>query len=354
MGIKKLNGYLMSSCKIGITKNHLEKLRKKTIVIDTSIYMYRFLKLNLLIENFFRMITQCHKYQIHPIFVFDGKPPDEKFQVLLERFYERKRACKKMENYQDQITNSNSTMTDEEYTMLQQKIESCKKRMIKVTSKHIQDLQTLFDSMNVEYIKAVGEADNLCAYLVKQNIAWGCVSDDMDMFLYNCPFVIRDWNIQKEEFYLYDTNIIVQELDISREYLPSILLLTGTDYHQVLGNQKTIPIHEAFHVFSLYCKCKSITLSANNSSTSPNTEKYCIEPFYLWLSEIGKIDASCVEKLLYIYRMYSIPDSMDYCIQNAGSKYSIQSVNQFNIYDLTSKFNWETLSILLNPLGFVF
>ena len=353
MGIKKLNGYLMSSCKIGITKNHLEKLRKKTIVIDTSIYMYRFLKLNLLIENFFRMITQCHKYQIHPIFVFDGKPPDEKFQVLLERFYERKRACKKMENYQNQITDSNSTMTDEEYTMLQQKIESCKKRMIKVNSKHIQDLQTLFDSMNVEYIKAVGEADNLCAYLVKQNIAWACVSDDMDMFLYNCPFVIRDWNIQKEEFHLYDTNIIVQELDISREYLPSILLLICTDYHQVLGNQKTIPIHEAFHVFSLYCKCKNI-VSNTISTSETNIENDCVIPFYTWLSEIGKVDASSLDKMLSIYRMYSIPDSMDYCIQNAGSKYSIQSVNQFNIYDLTSKFNWETLSILLNPLGFVF
>ena len=44
MGIKNLNKYLYENCsKTTISKIHLRKLSGKTVVIDTSIYLYHFL-----------------------------------------------------------------------------------------------------------------------------------------------------------------------------------------------------------------------------------------------------------------------------------------------------------------------
>ena len=83
MGIKYLNKYLMQNCKNkSIEKKHLSYLSGKKIVIDTSIYLYKYQAQNALQENFYHMISLFRKYNIHPLFVFDGKPPIEKMDAL--------------------------------------------------------------------------------------------------------------------------------------------------------------------------------------------------------------------------------------------------------------------------------
>jgi len=43
----------------------------------------------------------------------------------------------------------------------------------------------------VSYIDADGEADQLCASLVLKNKVYACLSEDMDLFVYGCPRVLR-------------------------------------------------------------------------------------------------------------------------------------------------------------------
>ena len=57
MGIKNLNRFLLDNCnKKSITKIHLSKLSGKKLVIDVSIYLYKFLSENALIENMYLFI----------------------------------------------------------------------------------------------------------------------------------------------------------------------------------------------------------------------------------------------------------------------------------------------------------
>ena len=78
MGIKNLNRYLLENCKNqSIQKKHLELFRGKTIVIDTSIYMYKYAETGELIESMYHMISVLLHYKISPVFVFGGKPPKE-------------------------------------------------------------------------------------------------------------------------------------------------------------------------------------------------------------------------------------------------------------------------------------
>jgi 5'-3' exonuclease len=86
MGIKNLNRFLRDNCKKkSIYKASLKDLRGKTIVIDTSIYLYKFLGENALMENMYLFISTLLDNDITPIFIFDGKPPPEKREILLER-----------------------------------------------------------------------------------------------------------------------------------------------------------------------------------------------------------------------------------------------------------------------------
>ena len=78
MGPRGLNKFLRSHNPSGIRQIGLNQLAGKKIVIDVSIYLYRFNVNNELFENFYNMLILFKKYKIIPLFVFDGKPPTEK------------------------------------------------------------------------------------------------------------------------------------------------------------------------------------------------------------------------------------------------------------------------------------
>ena len=68
MGIKNLNRFLIDNCsKKSIKKIHLKQLENKTIVVDTSIYMYKFVSENSLLEKMYLFVSIFKKYNIKPI-----------------------------------------------------------------------------------------------------------------------------------------------------------------------------------------------------------------------------------------------------------------------------------------------
>ena len=78
MGIRHLNRYLQENGTSGIKKIHFNQLSGKRIVVDTSIYLYRFKSEDALIENMYLMVSLFKHYNIIPIFVFDGPFPKRK------------------------------------------------------------------------------------------------------------------------------------------------------------------------------------------------------------------------------------------------------------------------------------
>ena len=92
MGIRYLNQYLKENCSNAIQCVSLTKLSGKKIVVDTSIYMYKFETENMLLENMYLLLSILRHYNIIAIFIFDGKAPIEKKMVLEQRFHDRKNA----------------------------------------------------------------------------------------------------------------------------------------------------------------------------------------------------------------------------------------------------------------------
>ena len=85
MGIKHLNKFLKENANDSIKFVNMPELSGKKIAVDISIYMYRYASDNNLIENMYLMLSIFRYYNIIPIFIFDGKPPVEKKELLIKR-----------------------------------------------------------------------------------------------------------------------------------------------------------------------------------------------------------------------------------------------------------------------------
>ena len=85
MGIKNLNQFVKRECPGAIKTISFADLAGKVVVVDASIYMYQFLANQALLENMYTLITVFQLRGIVPVFVFDGKPPDEKRRILNRR-----------------------------------------------------------------------------------------------------------------------------------------------------------------------------------------------------------------------------------------------------------------------------
>ena len=85
MGIRNLNRYLRDNCPESIRCINISELSGKKIVVDISIYLYKYEAENALLENMYVMLSIFRYYNITPIFIFDGKPPIEKKELLIKR-----------------------------------------------------------------------------------------------------------------------------------------------------------------------------------------------------------------------------------------------------------------------------
>jgi 5'-3' exonuclease len=301
MGIKHLNRYLTNQCsEKSISKCSFAEIRNKIVVVDTSIYLYKFVESNSLVEGIYSMISVFRKYGIIPLFVFDGKPPPEKTELLEKRRKEKQQAEEKYN-----ILKTRMTETAEQEPELLTELESLKKRFVRIRYADIQMAKNIMTAYGISYIESCGEADQLCAYLVRKNYAWACVSDDMDMFLYGCNRVIRHLSILNHTGILYNTESILEELGMDFAEFRDIMVLSGTDYNI----RESTSLYETLKLFSKY--------KTSNSGDS----------FYGWLLQNTKYvrNLEQLEKVREMFDLSGFPAGHQDEIRSIISKMPFQN-----------------------------
>lgn len=247
MGIRHLNKYLKHNCSQSINCVSLSSLANKKIAVDVSIYMYKYLADNVLIENFYLMMGIFKQNSITPVFIFDGKPPVEKNDMLKERRKTRMRLEKEYNVLKEQLNGLND---DDNKNELMKELLVLKKKIVYITKQNISDIKTLITAYGFSYYDAEEEADEICVKLVLTNQVWGCMSEDMDMFMYGCPFVIRYLNLIQGTVVVYNTYSILNDINIDIDNFRLICALSGTDYN--INNELTL--FDALNLFEKYNK----------------------------------------------------------------------------------------------------
>lgn len=253
MGIKYLNRFIKEEAYDTLKFISLSELSGKKIVVDISIYMYRYISDGSLIENMYLMLSLFRHYNIIPVFIFDGKPPDEK-KTLLDKRREDKKEAEQEYNYLKQQLKAD--LDENERHEIQIAMDALKKKFIQISKNDIDNVKNLIRAYGATYYDAPGEADELCAMLTIKGKVWACLSEDMDMFVYGCPRVIRYMSLLNHTIVLYDMRKILEKLGISQKELREICILSGTDYNTRENNKKVKNLYDTLKQFKKYHKAK--------------------------------------------------------------------------------------------------
>jgi flap endonuclease-1 len=290
MGIKHLNRFLREEAQDCIKFISLAELSGKKIAVDISIYMYKYASEGTLLENMYLMLSTLRYYEIVPVFVFDGKPPPEKKELLQKRKEDKQEAEKEYNQLKKQL--ENKTIDDVEKQEVVNNMDLLKKKFIHIGKNEIDSVKRLIRAYGATYYDAPGEADELCALLVIKNKVWACLSEDMDMFVYGCNRVLRYLSLLNKTVVLYDTKDILNTLGITQKELREICVISGTDYNYNENknddnSKKGSSLYKTLAYFKKYHKEKSEM------------------GFYQWLKENTDYIQD-YENLLNIYNLFEL------------------------------------------------
>ena len=264
------------------------------------------------------MISLFHKYNITPIFIFDGKPPIEKMDELYKRKEIKIEAEIKFNSLNEDLENITDT---EERNKILQKMEKLKKQFVRISEKEINSIKEIITAYGAKYYEANGEADRECALIMSRTNCYACMSDDMDMFVYGCTRVIRYLNLSNESIVIYKMDDILSDLKLSFPLFKQIAILSGTDYN-IYDNNNLIETLKWFKEFKKH---------NNNDDDDHN--------FYKWLYDNTKYIKD-FNSLLKIHEMFNI-DNIDFSFN-------------FDNYKVDKNYNINYLRDIMTKYGFLF
>ena len=248
MGIKNLNSFIRLNCPKSIKCISVSELSGKKIAVDISIYLYKFLGENALLENLYLMISIFRENNIIPVFVFDGKPPAEKNDTIAFRKKTKINARDEYYRLKQMLDDIESDVAvsdcdggggggdDDEETVtvipsntadIRIMMDKLKKKFVILKAEHIQNAKMLLQAYGMTYIESPGEADMLCAKLVSKNIVYACLSEDTDMFVYGCSCVLRYLSLTTSTVILYDFQEIIKTLDMTTYEFRQLCIIYG-------------------------------------------------------------------------------------------------------------------------------
>jgi flap endonuclease-1 len=318
MGIRMLNKFLQDKCKSSISRVNLSKLSGKKIAVDISIYLYKFLGENALLENLYLMISIFRENNIIPVFVFDGKPPAEKNDTIAFRKKTKINARDEYYRLKQMLDDIESDVAvsdcdggggggdDDEETVtvipsntadIRIMMDKLKKKFVILKAEHIQNAKMLLQAYGMTYIESPGEADMLCAKLVSKNIVYACLSEDTDMFVYGCSRVLRYLSLTTSTVILYDFQEIIKTLDMTTYEFRQLCIIYGCDYLPKNENQnyKNMTIFNSYKMFKQYKDYLK-----NNETSEIQTD------FYKWLLSQNNDIYSYINEASKVIDMFDI------------------------------------------------
>lgn len=231
MGIRGLNTFIKKVCPECIMTKKISNYSGKVFGIDASIFLYKYRHIsniddsckNSHIIGFINRIKYYRNFNITPVFIFDGVPPEQKKITLKKRQYIKKKIYEKIEILQD-LKPENEL----EQTEINKEISNLSRQIINVTKTHVSEVKSLLDILGITYYDAPDEAEKYCVFLQKNKIIDYIVTDDTDIFTFGGVNVLKS-TIKND---IIETNIemLLNKIKYTQEKFIEFCILSGCDY----------------------------------------------------------------------------------------------------------------------------
>lgn len=233
MGIRGLTGWIRWAAPAAIRAPNWSSYKHKRVGIDILGFLYKAKANNILPTVYIaHLIAKCRQYNILPIPVFDGKPPDEKRETIRLRREERLKNDQKRKQLATDL--ETATMTNGQRETVEKEFDSLAIGSIYVTTAERDEVKRLLYAAGVIFLNANGEADNILAYLARRGELDAVMTNDMDLLARGVsnllvpdtagvPGDTKGWTS-------YDLNTIIGEAGLVYQQFLEMCVLMGCDY----------------------------------------------------------------------------------------------------------------------------
>ena len=224
MGIHLLQTFIASLNDRSIKEQHLREFSNKKITVDISIYLYRFKEKGNLLENIYLMCSIFRYYNIHALFIFDGKYFKSKNETMRKRKESKKQAKKKFNTIKENLHKYNG----DSRVKIEMQLDILRKQFITVTKEDIKNVKDMLVAYGMVYVSAKHEADELCGAL--NNEVYACLTEDTDIMVYGCKRIFRYFSLMKHTVVVYDMTLIRNNLNMTLSDFQELCICAGNDY----------------------------------------------------------------------------------------------------------------------------
>jgi len=193
---------------------------------------------------FYRTINFL-EHDIKPIYVFDGIPSKLKMETILERRKIKEVAENKMVLAQEEGDFGEA----KKYAQMTSKLNATM----------IEESKKLLKYLGIPIVDATSEGEAQSAFLVENDDAWACASQDYDTLLFGGERLIRNFAVRRSKK-LKNTTVtldieyislskFLDNLNITREQLIEMGILIGTDFYpgiKGIGQHKALELIRKF------------------------------------------------------------------------------------------------------------
>lgn len=262
MGIHSLHKILEQYAPNCYQLKHLSEYSFKKICIDISLYLYKFKASqgDRWLLSFIDLISCLRKWDIHCVYVYDGKATDDKAEEQKRRKESQVKQRqnielleKEIENYQtsgvigemisDIVKKEGTTSLlkknkniDIDIDIVKEKLEKMKAQSISITPLDIQLTKDLFDILKVPYIVATDEAERFASIMCVKNITEGVLSEDTDVLAYQTPCFLTKIDIYRETVIEIKISDILEEMGMEYESFRDLCIMLGCDYNENIAS----------------------------------------------------------------------------------------------------------------------
>ena len=238
MGIKNFMKIIQKYSPDAITYNKINQYQNKILAIDANLMIYKMIfairKNGYDLKNGDIIVTHLHstlqkikgfiKYNILPVFVFDGMAPQIKKATLQKR--------KEFQIYMEQKYYKAVTQDEKKkYYFMKSKI----------TLQEILDVMELIKLFGYPIIEAPEEADSQLADLIKNKKVDYIVTDDLDILVFGGHKVLKNFTVSDmKKIQEIDLNIFKKETKLNQKQIVDLAILLGCDYCPTIQGVGTI------------------------------------------------------------------------------------------------------------------
>ena len=286
MGIRSLTQTIKKVSPDAITHENLYKLSGKKVAVDASLIMYQQLlnqpggrifrgkdgRITNHITGVFYKVMNYIALNIELIFVFDGKPPENKANCIAAR----KEKAQKAQELAEQ--------TDDE-----EKKASLNKSSMRLTKEMIYDVKRLLTLLGISYIHQDGEGEAIASELCRMGYVDYVLTEDMDTMAYGCPKVIRnciDKSLKRSDIVsVIDYEKVVEGIELSHDKFLDFCILCGCDYCDTVPKVGSVT---ALKLIKKYGSIEEIMKNTNYQFPENYLENFnhAKENFYLFKDKI--------------------------------------------------------------------